>query len=239
MNKELLINELNKLNINLSTNQIKQIDEFCKFLLAENKKYNLTAIKTYEEILLKHVYDSLTIVQAIDLKEGKSLLDIGSGAGFPGIILKIVFPHLQVTLLDSNHKKTNFLELVKKQLKLNNLEIINKRAEDYIKNKRETYDLVTARAVANLNILIELAIPFLKINGLFIAMKGNIEEEIKSSNDVCPLLNCNIQKIIKFTLPIENSNRSLIIIEKLEKTKKEYPRAYSTIMKKPLKKSGK
>jgi len=236
MNKETLEIELQKLGIELSTQQIKQIDEFCLFLLSENQKYNLTAIRNYEDMLLKHVYDSLTIINTTDLNNDKSILDIGSGAGFPGIILQIVFPNLKVTLLDSNGKKTQFLNLVKEKLNLVNLTVINQRAEDYIKKMRESYDIVTARAVASLNILLELAVPFIKVEtGEFIAMKGDVEDEISLAIDTSVYLNCHIISIMELKLPFENSKRTLVTVIKKEKTSKKYPRRYDQIIKKPLK----
>jgi len=235
MNKEKLINELTKLGIKLSESQLKLIDDFCLLLLEENKKYNLTSIREYNDVLLKHVYDSLTLIKVHDLTKNQALLDIGSGAGFPGVILKIAFPNLKITLLDSNGKKTRFLELAKKELNLKNLNIIKGRAEEYIKDNRESFDLVTARAVASLNILIELAIPYLKINGLFIAMKSDISEEIKLAKEACSHLNSEIELIQELLLPIEKSNRTLVIVKKTSKTPISYPRRYDQIIKKPLK----
>jgi len=234
MNKEELLTELKVLGLELSEDQLKKIDEFCNILLSENKKYNLTAIKEYDQVLLKHVYDSLTIVKVVDLNQSYNLLDIGSGGGFPGIILKIVFPHLEITLLDSNGKKTKFLELVKETLSLNGLTIINSRAEEYVIEKRESFDVVTARAVSDLNILLELSVPYQKIDGLFIAMKANAEEEIKNPKSACKILKCEIKDIIEFELPIDNSRRTLITVIKQDKTPSEYPRGYDKILKKPL-----
>ena len=239
MNKEKLVSELKNIGINLSEEQLKQIDEFCLFLLAENKKYNLTAIREYEDVLLKHVYDSLTLAMATNLESEAMLLDIGSGAGFPGIILQIAFPKLKVTLLDSNGKKTTFLKLVKEKLNLENLTVINSRAEDYIKNNREGFDLVTARAVASLNILVELAIPFLKTNGIFIAMKADIKNEIEIAKEASAVLNASLEGIQKFNLPIENSQRTLVTFKKNKPTPTQYPRRYDQIVKKPLKKTSK
>ena len=239
MNKDTLVSELLNLNIELSEIQLKQIEDFCLFLLEENKKYNLTAIRELDDVFLKHVYDSLTIVKVLDLDKDQTLLDIGSGAGFPGIILQIVFPKLKVTLLDSNGKKTQFLELVKKRLKLANLKIINARAEDYIQNMRGTYDVVTARAVASLNVLIELAIPFLKVKGIFIAMKSEINNEIILAKDTCLFLECKIENTKELYLPVEKSKRTLVIIKKLSPTPNKYPRRYDQIIKKPLKRTRK
>jgi len=235
MNKEELLVELKNINIELSEEQINKIESFCRLLISESQKYNLTSIRKYEDILLKHVYDSLTIVKAADLKKYDNLLDIGSGAGFPGIILKIVFPNLDITLLDANRKKIKFLELVKKELDLDRLTIVNDRAETYIVNNRERFDIVTARAVANLNILLELSVPYQKIGGLFVAMKSNLEKEIEGAMETCTVLKCEIKEIIEFKLPLEKSKRSLVTVTKQIKTPNNYPRAYDKILKKPLK----
>ena len=239
MNKKELIIELKKINIELNENQLKQIDDFWVLLSSENQKYNLTAIKTYEDYLLKHVYDSLTLYEKISDSDYKTLLDIGSGAGFPGIILKIAKPSLDITLLDSNNKKTTFLTKAKELLNLNDLHIINDRAESFVKNKRESFDLVTARAVAKLDVLIELAVPFLKINGTFIAMKANVEEEMNQGIIAAEVLGAKLNSTEEIRLPIENSVRTLITVTKLSKTNLEYPRPYDRIIKKPLKISKK
>lgn len=235
MNKEELLYELKKsLTIELSPFQLKQIESFCQLLLTENQKYNLTAIKTMEEIYLKHVYDSLTITKAIDLNNCTNLLDIGSGGGFPGIILKIIFPNLNITLLDANNKKIHFLALVKDQLKLDRLNIVHARAEEYIQNHREAFEIVVARAVAGLNVLLELAIPYVSEAGVFIAMKGNIEKELSLGQMACHFLNCQIIQKIEFTLPKENSQRTLLVVKKQGKTSNLYPRTYDKILKNPL-----
>lgn len=239
MNKERLILELKKINIGLSEEKIELLERFCSFLIEENKKTNLTAITSIEDIYLKHIYDSLTIIKAIDLKKHKTLLDIGSGAGLPGIILKIVYPHLMITLIDSNNKKTNFLNKIIQELSLTNIEVINIRAEELSKEKRESIELVTARAVANLRVLSELAIPFVKIGGYFIAMKSDVDEELKESIEIIDELGGAVKEVIKFKLPVENSIRSLVIIEKETKTPLTFPRPYDKIIKIPLKKKNK
>lgn len=200
-------------------------------LLEYNKKFNLTAIKTEEEIYLKHFYDSLTLVKGVDLTKNLKILDIGTGAGFPGLVLKIFYPELEITLLDSNHKKIMFLEQVIKRLNLKNITCLNTRAENLPNNYREYFDIVTSRAVAHLRILSELSIPYLKVNGKLIAMKGISETEIEESEKILTELNSNILEVIKFNLPIEGSNRSLIIVEKEKETDKKYPRSYDKIIK--------
>ncbi len=231
MTKEELIHELTKLKIKVTEQNLKDLDRYKDLLIEYNKKFNLTAIKTEEEIYLKHFYDSLTLVKAINLEDKLSILDIGTGAGFPGLVLKIFYPNLEVTLLDSNHKKILFLETVIKELNLKNITCINSRAENLSSEYREYFDVVTSRAVSELRILCELSIPYLKVGGKLIAMKGNKDEEIKESNKILEKLDSKIIDIIKFNLPIEESNRSLIIIEKMKKTNSLYPRNYDKIVK--------
>jgi len=235
MNREELIRQLEEINVCVSAEQMEQIEVFCQFLLTENRKYNLTAIKVYEDILLKHVYDSLTISKVVDMMECNNMLDIGSGGGFPGIILQIVYPHLEVTVLDSNSKKTKFLSMAKHLLKLEKLRVVNERAELFAHEERNAFDLVTARAVASLNVLIELAVPLIKPNGVFVAMKGNIADELSLAKDTCEFLNCYIDSTFEFLLPIENSKRTLVVVKKQGKTPVVYPRSYDRILKKPLK----
>ena len=231
MTKEELIHELTKLKIKVTEQNLKDLDRYKDLLIEYNKKINLTAIKTEEEIYLKHFYDSLTLVKAINLEDKLSILDIGTGAGFPGLVLKIFYPNLEVTLLDSNHKKILFLETVIKELNLKNITCINSRAENLSSEYREYFDVATSRAVSELRILCELSIPYLKVGGKLIAMKGNKDEEIKESNKILEKLDSKIIDIIKFNLPIEESNRSLIIIEKMKKTNSLYPRNYDKIVK--------
>lgn len=231
MTKEELIHELTKLKIKVTEQNLKDLDRYKDLLIEYNKKFNLTAIKTEEEIYLKHFYDSLTLVKAINLEDKLSILDIGTGAGLPGLVLKIFYPNLEVTLLDSNHKKILFLETVIKELNLKNITCINSRAENLSSEYREYFDVVTSRAVSELRILCELSIPYLKVGGKLIAMKGNKDEEIKESNKILEKLDSKIIDIIKFNLPIEESNRSLIIIEKMKKTNSLYPRNYDKIVK--------
>lgn len=230
MNKEEFHSALSSLGLNLTQEQDKQLEIYAHFLQEYNKHTNLTAITDLEEIYLKHFYDSITIIKAIDLKNKTTLLDIGTGAGFPGMVLKIVFPHLSVTLLDSNQKKLQFLEELSHKLNLT-VTLIHERAEDYIKDYRESFDVVTSRAVANLRVLSELAIPFVKVNHHFIAMKGNTNEEILHAQDILNKLDAKITSIEEFTLPKEESTRMLIKIQKIKETNPIYPRAYDKIKK--------
>lgn len=237
MNKEIFISELKKIGVNLTEEQIKQFVIYSNELIKYNEHTNLTAIKEENEIYLKHFYDSLTLTITTDFSKVKTLLDIGTGAGFPGLVLKIAYPNLNVTLLDSNNKKTKFLEYMKDILKLENVEIINDRSEKFIENKREFYDIVTARAVKNLPVLSELCIPFVKIGGYFLAMKGSNTEEIEESREGIKILNGSIEKIYEISLPIEESIRNLLKIKKVSSTDTKYPRPYEKILKKPLKKN--
>ena len=233
MNKEQFIKELLKLNIEISDIQLEKLEKYYEILERENKLYNLTAITEKESVFLKHFYDSLTIVKIIDLND-ESLCDLGTGAGFPGMVLKIMFPNLKVTLIDATLKKCKFLEKVIKELKLENIKVINARVEEYAKIEREKHDIVTARAVAPLKHLLEYGIPLLKVNGTFIAMKGNINEELNGIENYENKLKIKQNKRIDFQLPIESSNRTLISFIKLEKTDIKYPRKYSEIKKKSL-----
>ena len=221
----------NDLGIILTTNQQEQLNIYKDFLIEYNKHTNLTAITNEDDIYLKHFYDSLTITKVIKL-DNQKVLDIGTGAGFPGLVLKIVYPDLDVTLLDSNNKKTKFLTELTNKLNIK-VNIVNERAEEYIINNRESYDLVVSRAVANLNTLVELAIPYLKVNGYFIAMKANAKEEIDSSLNAIKVLNSSIEDTIEFKL--NNTDlRTLIKIKKNNKTDIKYPRRYDKIIKQPL-----
>ena len=231
MNKDEFILELKKINVNLSTEQLDKLDKYKDLLLEYNKHTNLTAIKDENMVYLKHFYDCLTVVNYI---EDGNLLDIGTGAGFPGMVLAIFKPNMNFTLLDSNNKKIKFLEYLKDNLDINNVELIHDRAEDYVKNNIEKFDYVTSRAVADLRILLELGIPALKINGKFIAMKGNLDEELENSKQTIEILNSSILKEDKFKLPIELSNRENLIIIKNSSNDPLYPRSYDKIMKKPL-----
>lgn len=229
MNKELFIKEVNKLNINLTENQLNQLEKFYELLISWNKKMNLTRIIEKEDVYLKHFYDSLTILKVIDLTKEETLCDVGSGAGFPGIVLKICFPNLKITLIDSLQKKVNYLNEIIKELSLSDIKAIHTRAEDYAKINREKYDIVTARAVANLKMLSEICIPMVKVNGYFIAMKANIEEELEQSKQILEKLNSKIEKQETFYLPIENSIRNILLIKKNQITDKQYPRRIEKI----------
>jgi len=233
MNKEEFIKELKNLNIEVTEEKLQQLELFYELLITENKKYNLTAITEKEQVYLKHFYDSLTLSKIIELKN-QSICDIGTGAGFPGIVLKIMFPELKVTLIESNGKKCNFLNIVKEKLNLKNVEIINERAEIYSKTNREKYDIVTSRAVAPLKHLLEYSIPAVKINGYYVAMKSNIENEMQNIENYYKKLDISLQNKIEFKLPKENSLRTLLLYKKNNQTKYIYPRKYTEIKKKDI-----
>lgn len=233
MNKEEFLKELRKINIKITDKQLAQLEQYYNILLEENKKYNLTSITNKEEVYLKHFYDSLTINKIINLTN-QSLCDIGTGAGFPGLVLKIVFPSLNITLVDATEKKCNFLKMVISKLNLKDINIINERAEIYSKEVREKYDIVTSRAVAPLKHLLEYSIPLVKINGYYIAMKSDISKEVEGINIYEEKLNIKEEDRIIFELPKENSLRTLIKYKKLEKTSLKFPRKYNEIKKKNL-----
>lgn len=231
MNLEEFLEETNKLGISLTEEQLKKLDKFYQLLISWNEKMNLTRITIKEEVYLKHFYDSLTLFKVCDLNSNLELCDVGSGAGFPGIVLKIVFPNLKITLIDSLQKRVNYLNEIIKDLNLNGIDAIHVRAEEYARTNREKYDIVTARAVANLRVLSEICIPMVKEQGYFIAMKANVEDEIKESKDILDKLDSNIEKIDTFYLPKENSIRNIVKIKKNKETKLIYPRKIEKIRK--------
>ena len=209
MNKELFIEELSKLNVTLSKKQLEQLDKYYELLIEWNEKINLTRITEYEDVYLKHFYDSLTIAKVVDLSTKQTLCDVGTGAGFPGVVLKIVYPNLKITLVDSLQKRVNYLNEIVKELGLEDIHAIHSRGEDF----KETFDVVTARAVANIEKLVTYTMHLVNKNGIFVAMKGNIDEELTSQIEQKLSKKYKIEQIEKFLLPIENSNRSLIVIK--------------------------
>jgi len=211
MNIDTFIEETKKLGINLTDKQLSQLEKYYNLLIEWNNKINLTRIVEKEDVYLKHFYDSLTISKVIDLNNSGSLCDIGTGAGFPGVVLKIVYPNLKVTLVDSLNKRIVFLNEVIKELELTDIVAIHSRAED-IKDK---YDIVTSRAVANLKKLSEYCLPLVKENGYFIPMKANVAEELIEAKDTIKKLNGTLEKQETFYLPIEESIRNILLIKKL------------------------
>lgn len=239
MNKETFVEAVKQLGIELTCEQLKQLEIYCKFLLKQNELVNLTAIKDEEGVYLKHFYDSLTIAKEIVDIDRKSLLDVGTGAGFPGMILKILFPNLKLSLLDANNKKIKFLEQLAEMLEIADINFIHERAEEHFVIVGSSYDYVVARAVANLSVLAELCIPLVKQGGYFIAMKGQLEEEIANGTYAITELGGKIESISSFSLPIENSTRNIIKVKKVKVTPSQYPRRYDKIVKNSLKKREK
>lgn len=224
---------LEELGIHLTNIQKEQLESYYELLVEYNKVMNLTGITEHDEVYLKHFYDSLTLARVCDLTKEISLCDIGTGAGFPGMVLKIVFPNLRVTLVDSLNKRIDFLKVVAEKLGIYNIEFISSRAEEYAIKNRECFDIVTCRAVASLPMLLEYSIPLVKVDGYFISMKGSKREE-EESRRALDLLSCQIEKVDSFSLPKEKSMRTLYTIKKLEKTSSKYPRKFADIKKKPL-----
>lgn len=227
------ITKVNELGLEVTDEKLDKLNKYYELLVSFNEKINLTAITLKEEVYLKHFYDSLTLVKIIDFNKYNTFCDIGTGAGFPGIVIKIFFPHLKVTLIDALNKRIDFLNVVISELQLKEIETIHSRIEDYGKNNRELYDVVTARAVTNLSNLLEFAIPIVKVNKYFIAMKGS-NNELDTILNASKLLNIKLEDKIEFSLPYEESKRNLIKFVKLDKTNNKYPRKFSEIKKKPL-----
>lgn len=234
MTEHEFIKELSILGIELSELQRKQFHMYYELLVEWNQKMNLTGITEESQVYLKHFYDSATILKAIDFHEVTTLCDVGTGAGFPGIVLKILFPDIQISLVDSLQKRITFLDEVIRKLELKKIKTYHARAEDFAKEHRESFDVVTARAVAPLSILMEYCMPLVKINKYFIPLKGNISQELEESKKAMEILHGYLEKEISFLLPKEQSNRTILVIKKQEKTPLKYPRKYSEIKKKPL-----
>ena len=233
--EKIFMEEAQKINIELDKNQIEKFYKYMDLLIEWNEKINLTAITNRKDILVKHFIDSLTIQRY--LGDAVNIIDVGTGAGFPGIPIKIVNPNLKVVLVDSLNKRINFLQEVIKQLNLDNIEVIHARAEDLGQNKkyRETFDIVTSRAVANMSVLSEYLLPLARVNGKCICMKGSdIEEELENSKYAINLLGGKIEKVDKFELSNERIGRNIIIVKKLKNTPNSYPRKAGTPAKKPL-----
>lgn len=230
-----LISVAEKINISISEEQCKNFYNYMKLLLEWNEKMNLTAITEPDEIILKHFIDSITAEKYIS-KDSK-MIDVGTGAGFPGIPLSIIRNDLDITLMDSLNKRIRFLDEVVNENDLKNVETIHGRAEELARNKdfREKYDVAISRAVAPLNILLEYLIPFLKVGGTCICMKGNnVEEELERSQKALKVLSCEIEKIEKFNLPESEYGRNIIIIKKIGNISNKYPRKAGTPTKEPL-----
>lgn len=240
MNK--LVNICNKINIEISDDQINCFEKYYELLIEKNKVMNLTAITDKEDVIVKHFIDSIALIpylldKGININNKLKIIDIGTGAGFPGLPLKIMLPDVKFTLLDSLNKRVSFLNEVIDELKLKDIEALHGRAEDYASDNkyREKYDICVSRAVANLSTLSEYCIPFVKEDGFFISYKaGESEEEINNSKNAIKILGGKINKVEEFVLPGTDASRVFVFIRKQELTDKKYPRKAGVPAKKPL-----
>ena len=235
--KSIFEQEVDNLGLVLSKKQKEQFDQYYNLLIEWNKVMNLTAITDYDQVNLKHFTDSLTIVKVISIEKMENMIDVGTGAGFPGIPIKIMFPHLKVVLLDSLNKRVKFLNTVIEELGLKDISAVHGRAEDIGKNKlyREKFDLCVSRAVANLSTLCEYCLPFVGITGSFVSYKSaDSEEEIKNAEGAVKILGGKIDGIEKFTLPETEIGRALVKIVKIKSTHGKYPRKAGLPSKEPI-----
>lgn len=237
MDKKEFQEKLLEKGISLSSDQMAQFELYFETLIDWNEKINLTAITEKEEVYLKHFYDSLTAAFHFDFTKQKHVCDVGAGAGFPSIPLKIAFPHLHVTIVDSLKKRITFLQQLADVLHLKNVQFIHDRAETFGQRPeyREKFDLVTARAVAKMSVLTELCLPLVKVNGMFLAMKGaSGQEELSQAKKAISLLGGKVLKVKEFSLPVEDSARTIIQVAKVKRTPKRYPRKPGTPNRSPL-----
>lgn len=234
MTQEEFINEIRKIGIDITEDMLNKLELFYNLLIEWNKKINLTRITLKKEVYLKHYYDSLTLYKAIDLNNIETLCDVGTGAGFPGIVLKIFFPNIKVTLIDSLQKRVNYLNDIIEKLGLKDINVLHARGEDFARENREKYDLVVARAVAELRIISEICVPMVKINGLFIAMKSNVTDELGTGEKAINKLGGSIDELKEFDLPNNAGLRTLVVIFKSSITPKIYPRSIDKIKKRTL-----
>ena len=228
---------LKQLGISLEEHQIRQFLEYYEILVEWNKVMNLTGITEYEEVIAKHFLDSLALVKVCDLSGHKKVIDIGTGAGFPGIPLKIAFPELEIVLLDSLNKRIKFLNEVIEKLGLKNIRTIHGRAEDFARQKeyRENFDLCVSRAVANMSTLSEYCLPYVACGGKFIPYKsGKIDEEVTKAQKAVKILGGKISETVKFQLVDTDMERSFVVVEKEKNTPKKYPRKAGMPAKEPL-----
>ena len=236
-NLEKFKNGLQQLHIELSEKQMEQFLQYYEMLVEKNKVMNLTAITEFDEVVEKHFLDSVSLTKQMDLHQPLKVLDLGTGAGFPGIPLKIVFPELEITLMDSLNKRVLFLQDVISSLQLQDFAAVHGRAEEAARNKkyREGFDLCVSRAVANISTLSEYCLPFVKIGGSFISYKSStIEDELEDGKKGIVILGGKVKDVYKFTLPDSELQRSFVVIQKEKKTPKAYPRKAGTPSKDPL-----
>ena len=227
--------EVSKYNINLNDSMLNKLEGYFSFLVDYNTHTNLTAITEKSEVYIKHFLDSMLLLSSYDVK-GKILCDVGAGAGFPSVPCAIVEDTLSVDIVDSLNKRINFLNELVSKIELNNVKAYHSRAEDWALTKRESYDIVSARAVARLNMLAELCMPLVEVGGVFIAMKSkDYEEELKEAKNAIKTLGGEILEVKHFDLPYEYGERNIIIIKKIKECPKKYPRAFAKIKQNPIK----
>ena len=231
--REYLESGIKLLDLNLPIETIDKLIKYAEELLAYNTHTNLTAIRDNEDLIEKHFIDSLIVHKKLPIREGNAI-DIGTGAGFPGMVLAICNPNINFTLMDSVGKKTKFLEKIKILLLLKNVEVINGRAEDFIKERRETYDLGLCRGVNRLNVILEYVVPFIKENGIFFPQKLEYIDEIEEAKNALKILNCSLEEVVESKLPFSGAERIILKIRKNAKTDNKYPRRAGVALKKPL-----
>ena len=235
--RDLLVNGAKELGIDLSSKQVEQFMRYKVLLQEWNEKMNLTAITGDQEIMTKHFLDCMTINKAIAMDNQKNVIDIGTGAGFPGLVIKIAFPHLQVTLVDALKKRLNFLETVIDELELTDIKCVHSRAEDLGKNKayREGYDICASRAVANLAVLSEYTLPFVRVDGYLIALKGQkLDEELEQGKKAIEILGGKLEEVVHTGVPFTNLDHKIAKIRKIKPTAAKYPRKAGEPTKSPL-----
>ena len=229
---------LKEINVELTDNQCDQFDKYYEMLIETNKVMNLTSITEYDEVIIKHFIDSLLVVNIFDINQSKKMIDVGTGAGFPGIPIAIMDEDKKITLLDSLNKRINFLNLVINELGLKNVKTIHSRAEDGAKTKelREKFDIATSRAVANMAVLSEFCLPYVKVGGSFVSLKGPaIEEELEGSRNAIGVLGGKLKNIIEVEIEGTDLNHNIVIVNKIKECPSNYPRKAGVVSKKPIK----
>ena len=237
MNEQQFIQALKEKGMELTDHQIEQFKKYFELLVEWNEKMNLTAITELEDVYLKHFYDSISAAFYVDFSKPLTVCDVGAGAGFPSLPMKICFPEMRVTIVDSLNKRIQFLNHLSDQLGLENVSFVHARAEEFGQNAayRESFDVVTARAVARLSVLSELCVPLVKVGGRFVAMKAaSAEDELKDAKKALQVLGAQLEEDHAFQLPVENSERKLYVFSKQKATPKKYPRKPGTPNKTPI-----